>query len=587
MNKKGSVIVKAFKKIICVLSALLIILLSVVPSLAVDLSDLTYLYLDKGDVLIGDGTVSGYGYFGNHITTVNKKGYCISVTRNSTGSVANTVVIDGGENYVAIKDLNVSVRAYDFECAFSVTNGAKVDLFVTGENIIESSYARAGIEISADSEVTVSGDGKLTALSRGQAGIGGGNGASNGTLTINSGTIIAKCSDDYSAGIGGGSSGDGGNITINGGNIVAVGGQYGTGIGGGTTGCGGNITINGGTVTATGGEYAAGIGGGWYGEMGNVVINGGSVKAIAGSSAPDIGAGYGVKNNSFPVNSDGERVYPFTFSQTAPGDYSEILINGKSYSVCGNHPDDYRFCFYVPAGTNFVTVEKNGVVDSIYKYSITSTGGSSYVAVNPVQTVNGASIGNDGIIRGITCGLTNLDNYISLSEGYSLSYDNEFIGTGTTVTVMYGETPVCRYRTLLFGDVDNDGFYNSTDSTIVLCMYWGLISFDNTDPIVIEAADADRNGYISEEDVRLLDKAGVLLSSVGQGETSVSFDSADFEEYINLIDQTPKTDDDSEENEPPVIVDNKMSFFDFVVNFIKNAVKLFQYVHSFWKNYFI
>ena len=94
------------------------------------------------------------------------------------------------------------------------------------------------------------------------------------------------CMTDGGAGIGtGGSASDSeGTITINGGTLNARGGNGRAGIGGG---CGdnayaGRVVINGGKVTAKGGLRAAGIGAG-YGSHGDVIISGGIVEASGGS----------------------------------------------------------------------------------------------------------------------------------------------------------------------------------------------------------------------------------------------------------------------------------------------------------------
>jgi hypothetical protein len=58
------------------------------------------------------------------------------------------------------------------------------------------------------------------------------------------------------AGIGGGEDADGGTITISGGYVYAEGNDYGSGIGGGQGGDGGNVTITGGIVIAKKGEHA-------------------------------------------------------------------------------------------------------------------------------------------------------------------------------------------------------------------------------------------------------------------------------------------------------------------------------------------
>ena len=98
--------------------------------------------------------------------------------------------------------------------------------------------------------------------------------------TFGTGELEAKGGENC-AGIGGGNYAAGGTVTIYGGKVSATGGWNGAGIGGGHSGNGGATTIYGGMVTVTGTGGAAGIGGG-NGEKvsgGTVTINGGTVKA--------------------------------------------------------------------------------------------------------------------------------------------------------------------------------------------------------------------------------------------------------------------------------------------------------------------
>ena len=91
-----------------------------------------------------------------------------------------------------------------------------------------------------------------------------------------------------------------GTLIIESGTIVATGSGDGAGVGGGRGGNGGNIIINGGTVTATGFLFAAGMGGGIGGSGGNVIINGGFVTATSTTIAtvtPETGAGIGAGSN--------------------------------------------------------------------------------------------------------------------------------------------------------------------------------------------------------------------------------------------------------------------------------------------------
>ena len=202
---------------------------------------------------------------------------------------------------------------------YSITVNGDVNLILKDNAELT---AGAGITVDVNNNITNSltiwaqsdgaSMGKLTAYNtHGCAGIGGGSGGAGGTVTVNGGTVTAKCNNGGGgAGIGGGYEGSGGTVTVNGGEVTAEGSS--SGIGGGSGGAGGTVTVNGGKVTATGGGndagiggtvtvnggevtakggyYGAGIGGGYQGTGGTVTINGGKVEATGGAQG---GAGIG------------------------------------------------------------------------------------------------------------------------------------------------------------------------------------------------------------------------------------------------------------------------------------------------------
>lgn len=158
----------------------------------------------------------------------------------------NLLLMDGAE-LVALKGLNVAM-------------GDSIAIWAQGTDAAAGKLRAAGDQYAA--------------------GIGGGDGQTAGTITVNGGRVTAIGCDMfpdnlnpattttfYGAGIGGGNGGAGGMVTINGGNVTAcclaefrnsdAGVLYhvaagGAGIGGGYNGAGGTVAINGGTVTAGG-----------------------------------------------------------------------------------------------------------------------------------------------------------------------------------------------------------------------------------------------------------------------------------------------------------------------------------------------
>lgn len=188
-------------------------------------------------------------------------------------------------------------------------------------------------------------DGNITAAGGGGgAGIGRGSGCNTtgDKITINNGTVNAT-GGDTGAGIGGGfapvgySSVAGCEITINGGTITAkCGKEYGAGIGGGEYGAAGTITIKGGTVTATGGESGAGIGSGYKLKSkapGSITISGGDITAAGGDGGAGIGGGYGAEEDS----SFGDILITAGTVKATGGNNSAGIGQGKdSYGAFGN-----------------------------------------------------------------------------------------------------------------------------------------------------------------------------------------------------------------------------------------------------------
>lgn len=192
-------------------------------------------------------------------------------------------VVTGNSEYKVLNVLGDDVHLL-------IPNG--VTLTLTGGVKLES-------DATTSHKLTIYGQtnntGKLTVTNSysNAAGIGGGEGASCGTLVIHGGTINATGGEN-GAGIGGGS-GQGfyGQLTIYGGKVTAQGGEHGAGIGSGKdcSGIAGFMYIYGGVVNATGGQWAAGIGGGYCGDGAVLNIHGGEVTGTAGRHSAGIGGG--------------------------------------------------------------------------------------------------------------------------------------------------------------------------------------------------------------------------------------------------------------------------------------------------------
>ena len=128
---------------------------------------------------------------------------------------------------------------------------------------------------------------------------------------------------------------------------------------------------------------------------------------------------------------------------------------------------------------------------------------------------------DNNIIFGLSRGMTPIDfteKFISDAEKavkFSVS-DNDKLGTGSTVTVSYGEDIDAEYTVLVFGDVNGDGLYDARDSVIVNCLLNGLLTKEQVGETVYNAADCDHDGIITENDVYLIEQAGLFVKNISQ-----------------------------------------------------------------------
>jgi hypothetical protein len=160
------------------------------------------------------------------------------------------------------------------------------DAHITGISGASALKLEAGAKLAL--ELVDGTDNELKAGSGGYGGIE----AADGTELIIKGTgrLEARANNLYYAGIGGGNGAAGGSITIEGGTVDVQGGYYGAGIGGGggftTGGAGGTLEITGGTVYALSASSPAHIGFG----TNNSASNGAnaSFTHIGGSGRPVI-----------------------------------------------------------------------------------------------------------------------------------------------------------------------------------------------------------------------------------------------------------------------------------------------------------
>lgn len=439
------------------------------------------LYLNYGNIIVDEFGISGYDVNGRAVCVDNSPG-CIITQKNPDVSINKGIEISSANCNIELLNLNI-MRFNEYNCALAVQDNSEVTVTLSGVNHLVSGTYRAGLEVGMDSKVTVNGDGTLYAQSSLQAGIGGGNGQSNGTLIIDSGTIFANGgADGYSAGIGGGTNGGGGNITVNGGFVYAQGGLYASGIGGGFMSGGGNITVNGGVVTAIAGAGGAGIGSGYLSMSDtNVVINGGSVKAAAGTGGENIGNGMkpatpfsGVKN------SDGNTVSPV--NMTVNG-FDSIYINGIDTSpITSLHPDDSSLYLYSDSTPKIITAYMQD--GSVMFFSFNSSG---------VEQIYPFAQNSERFCDKL---ITDSPSSVSVSDGFTVQNQKDLYS---------GSVRVDSFESVLRGDVNSDGSLNGMDAVICKCAANSMLA----DALAVKISDADGNGTVNDNDVSVLVQYGL------------------------------------------------------------------------------
>ncbi len=381
-------------------------------SLNVGLKVLPFFDISRGPVTIEDGTDDGT-YKITYGASETADNILHSELITLTGSGNNGITVSAAACTVKIRLDGVAVNSPD--CALALTNGSKADITLSGSNSLTSGSNRAGLEVPAGTELTISGtdDDMLTAQGGAYAaGIGGGfsvTPAQAGTITIKGG-IIEATGGEYiiynntgsGAGIGGGRGGDAGELTIEGGAVTATGGYRAAGIGGGFSGTGGTVLIKGGDVTATGGSCSAGIGGGFSRPMGSVTIEGGTVNASAGTES---GGGAGIGGGYITSN----------LTATHTGGW--VLISGGDVTATG-------------CGASGIGSGGYQYIDQVMPVSVTITGGT----VNAAGTSNGAGIGSSG-------GTVTIEGGTVTAAGgeYSAGIGGRYRESGGTIVISGGD----------------------------------------------------------------------------------------------------------------------------------------------------
>ncbi|MBO5420611.1 MAG: hypothetical protein J6A67_01550, partial [Clostridia bacterium] len=268
-----------------------------------------------------------------------------------------------------------------------------------------------------------------------------------------------------------------------------------------------------------------------------------------------------------------ESVTPHIWGQKIGSDDYPVLGGDKVYLITNcNNENDY-------SNENI-----NNTHDWSDKDGICANG----CGTKAFNATNGLVADNEkNILSGIAPGTVSLDGYTEiLVDGLEWTYENG-IGTGCTVTLVNENEIVAEYVILIYGDVNGDSWYDGQDAVIVSCLANGMLTRDSASEAVYMAADCNHDGVIDESDVALLNEAGALLSNVDQTKPAEVLleTSAEYVEYLDLIDQSPEIEAEDETDTPEVDVETEetpeadtedatVDIFEMIMNFIKSIFEM-------------
>lgn len=265
--------------------------------------------------------------------------------------------------------------------------------------------------------------------------------------------------------------------------------------------------------------------------------------------------------------------------------YTLTVRNGADELVEANADGDYTLTeageySYTVTKSGYETLEDNFIVSP----SAISTGQTINIEVELLKNSGPLTVDHSKmLVYGFDI-LTNITEAVNASfdvkAGKSISIENPSRPrTGDKIEIINNSTGAIEktYTLVVFGDLDSDGLYDGQDATLASLIASGMYTPTEAQRL---AADCNHDNVVDSEDVLLLEQAGVLLSSVSQGENLQT--SSIFSEYSALISQdipvdneeTPTDNEESPtENEPTLAF---MKFIDNVVAFIKKIFAFFK-----------
>ena len=244
-------------------------------------------------------------------------------------------------------------------------------------------------------------------------------------------------------------------------------------------------------------------------------------------------------------------------------------------SICG-----YSYSVITPMldhvyNTSVVNYDNNTYVE--YDCSHCEESYLAYVPQNVIHKADSEFSFDGRLIYGFDL---KSDEILQVDDGYTAACSTgDKVVTGSEITVSCDDLIVFEYIAVVFGDVNGDGWYDGMDAVTVSCIANGMLAKDQIGEAAYMAADCNHDGVIDQLDVDLLNQAGVLLSSVDQTKPTEELleTSAEYNEYLDLIDQSATADEEPDEPEQ----DNRLivKLIAFIETILKYIVTL---VNKIW-----
>lgn len=106
---------------------------------------------------------------------------------------------------------------------------------------------------------------------------------------------------------------------------------------------------------------------------------------------------------------------------------------------------------------------------------------------------------------------------ITITDMNGVSHStNDLVGTGSVISLLDKDGAVVDQVTVvIYGDTDGDGLADGRDATIAGMIASGMLTLLDVGAYVYDAADVNSDGQINNEDVALLEQAGLFLFDIG------------------------------------------------------------------------